>query len=208
MRPFCHHVLSADRDIAAARLIAPAVVQIALQGQAIAHRRVPIETKPALSHVPVVRGIQAIGEQRSVASKALSVEPKIRAGAKRAAVAGCSKTLQLCSASAHQRESRSVLRFLSNDVDHAIDRVRAPQGRPRAADDLDPIDLREGNILRVPKHAREQRRVHRPAIDQDQELIGGRAVEPPRADSPLSRIDLRDLQIRGESQCFRKTGSA
>src|SRR2546430_17201078 len=51
------------------------------------------------------------------------------------------------------------LRWFCNDVDDAVDRVSAPKSCPRAADHFDPVDILERNVLNVPIHAGEQRRI-------------------------------------------------
>src|SRR5438309_904921 len=68
--------------------------------------------------------------------------------------------------------------------------------------------LLAGASLHIPKHAREQRCIDSPPIDEDQQFVGCGAVEPTGADGPLPRIDLRHLQIRGETQRFWKAGCA
>src|SRR5438552_18555158 len=102
------------------------------------------------------------------------------------------KASQLRTASTLGEDALRILRFLRDDVDHTIDRVRSPNTRAGAADDFNAIDVFKQHVLHIPKDARVQRRVHGTAVDQDQQLVGCRAVETSRADRPLTGIDLRD----------------
>ncbi len=158
--------------------------------------------------MPGIGSRLSIGEQRGIATEALAVDPIISVRAELAAVAGGSKPCQLGAAAARDQQSSRILRVLRDDVDHAVDGVGAPQRCPWSADDFDSVDIREQDILHVPEHARKQRGVDGPAVDQDQQLVGGGAVEPPGADGPLTRIDLCNLQIRSEAQGFGKARCA
>ena len=71
-----------------------------------------------------------------------------------------------------QQRPLSVLRVLRDDVDHAVDRVGAPQRGAWPADDFDPIDVLQERILDVPKHPGEQRRIDRPPVYQHQQFVG------------------------------------
>ena len=54
---------------------------------------------------------------------------------------------------------------LADHVDHAVDRVGAPDAAARPANDLDSVDIEERHVLRLPEHAREHRRVDRASVD-------------------------------------------
>jgi hypothetical protein len=114
--------------------------------------------------------------------------------------------LQLSAAAGFQENTLRFLRRFGDEVDHAIDGVRAPQGASWAADHFDAIDVFQQRVLHVPVNARVERRVHRAPIHQDEEFVGQYIVEAARADSPLAGVDLRDLKIGSESKGFRDAG--
>src|SRR2546427_3175472 len=64
-----------------------------------------------------------------------------------------------------------------DDVDDAIDRVGSPQRAAGTADDFDAVDILEKVVLYVPEHPAIERGVHRPTVDQHQELVGEVGVE-------------------------------
>src|SRR5712664_3632077 len=73
-----------------------------------------------------------------------------------------------------------------DDVDDAVDSVRAPHGGPGAADHFDALDVLEQRVLRVPEHAGEERRVDSATVDQDEQLVADRVIESPCADCVLA----------------------
>ncbi len=95
-----------------------------------------------------------------------------------------------------------------DDVDDAVDGVRAPHGRPGAADHLDALDVLEQRVRRVPKHAGEERCVDSATVDQDEELVTDRVIESACADCVLARVDARHFQVRREPQSLGQAGHA
>jgi hypothetical protein len=91
-------------------------------------------------------------------------------------------------------------RLLRDDVDDAVDRVRAPERCAWAADDLDPVDVFDHRVLHVPLDARIDRRIERSAIHQHEELVRVLVVESADADGPLPRRLSRDLDARQGSR--------
>ncbi len=174
----------------------------------VAVGRIPVQTKSPLSHVPAVGGGLAIRERRGITTEGLAVDPIRSVGAEPASIAGGCQAAQLAAATACNQEPAGVLRVLPDHVDHTVDRVGTPQRCPGSADDLDPVDIGEQKVLHIPKHARKQRCIQGPSIDEDEQLVGASAVEPAGADGPLTRIELRNLQIRGEPQGFWQAGCA
>src|SRR2546427_4455567 len=106
-------------------------------------------------------------------------------GAHGTTVACAAEALQLRPTTASRVESPSVWYRFRDDVDDAVHRVGAPQRGPGSADDFHPVDVPEGHILHVPEDAGVERRVHGAALDEHQQLIGGRGVLTPRHYSPL-----------------------
>jgi len=143
MRPFCHHIPTADADVARARLGDAAIVPIAMEAETVAVGRAPVQPKSPLSHVPVIGSVLTTREQRGITTEGLAVDPIVAVRAKPATVAGGSLAAQLGAAAARNQESPRVFRVLRDHVDHAIDRVGAPQCCPWSADDLDPVHVRE-----------------------------------------------------------------
>src|SRR5436189_67762 len=79
-----------------------------------------------------------------------------------------------------------------------------------AADHLDPVDVFEQRVLRVPKDAREQRRVDSAPVDKDEELVCDRTglIEAARADRILTGVDSGHLEIWRESERLGDTSGS
>lgn len=77
---------------------------------------------------------------------------------------------------------------LRDDIDDAIDGIGAPHGRAGAADDLDPFDILQHEVLGVPVHAREEWTVDAAAVDHHQQLVRECVVEAARRDRIIARI--------------------
>src|SRR5207245_8876328 len=181
-RPAGKHVAARDADIAGGCLVDRAAVGVALQREC-AGRRSPIRPKARLAAVPAVVGRSAVGPQGTVAVGDLAVDPKRAVLAQLSALPRRGAALQVPGS----RREQSALRFRGapgDHVDHAVDRVGAPQRRARAADPLDPAAVFEQRVLRVPTDAREQTRVANAPADKDEALVCDRTglLEAPRAD--------------------------
>src|SRR5260370_28022201 len=101
---------------------------------------------------------------------------------------------------AGHESSLSLVCSLRNYVDDSIDGIGPPDRRPRPADDFDAVDIFQRHVLDIPGDTREQRRIDRAPIDQDQKLAGILSVETPRADLTSASIDLRHLPSRYHAQ--------
>src|SRR2546422_10277037 len=106
--------------MAGTHLGAAAIVPIAVQAEAVTGGRIPVHTKPALSHMPRIGGPPSIGQQRGITTEALAVDSVIGMRAERAAVARRSEARQLSAAATRDQESLGVFRVLRDDVDQAI----------------------------------------------------------------------------------------
>src|SRR2546430_17013579 len=73
-----------------------------------------------------------------------------------------------CPGSDRSKRAVSIRRAFRHNVDDAINGVRSPDRATRAADHFDPIDIFKNEILHVPKHAGEERRVNNSSVNQDQ----------------------------------------
>src|SRR2546430_2036378 len=207
-RPARQQVPARDPDIAGGRRIDRAAVCVALQREC-AGRRSPIRPKARLAAVPAVVGRSAVGPQGTVAVGDLAVDPKRAVLAQVSALPRRGAALQVPGS----RREQSALRFRGapgDHVDHAVDRVGAPQRRARAADHLDPVDVFEQRVLRVPKDAREQRRVDSAPVDKDEELVCDRTglIEAARADRILAGVDSGHLEIWRESERLGDTSGS
>src|SRR5256885_1485740 len=139
--------------------VAP-LVKSPWRGGAFHFGRAQTQADPPLPQVPVVGGVLATGQRRRIATKRSAVDPSPNRRPQRPAVADGSEAVLLGPAAARQQHPLRVLGVLRDDVDDAIDRVGSPQRGPGPADDLDPVDVREGDLLHVPEHTGEERRVH------------------------------------------------
>ncbi len=172
MRPAPQHVAAAQTGVFSRDQVFVAVVEIPLQGQRVLRGRIRIDAEPALDHVPRVRCISAVAEHRVIAIEILAVDAVVHVRAQRTAVTRPCEILQLRSAARFHGQSLRLAGVASGDIDHTVDRIRSPQRSAGSADHFDAIDVFERIILRVPDNARIQRRVNRPAVDQDQQFVG------------------------------------
>jgi len=79
--------------------------------------------------------------------------PEINVGRQGAAVTHAGESPQFRSAACLHVEPFGYPWRSCGDIDHPVDRVRAPKRPAGSADDLDAIDILEQIILHVPKHA-------------------------------------------------------
>ncbi len=197
-------IVSGDARIVAERLVERAAVGVALQRESV-RGGPPVGAKADLPLAPAVARRRAVGfggvedVERPAVDAIRSVRPE------RSAVARAVAALEV--AASRVRVPALGIRGSPRDhVDHAVDGVRAPQCRPRTADHLDALDVLEHDVLGIPEHAGEKRRVHRAPVDQDQELVVDRIVEAARADGVRARAGTRDLEVGREPQGLGKAG--
>jgi hypothetical protein len=111
-----------------------------------------------------------------------------------------------------QQAALRLARLSRNDVDDAVDGVRAPQGRAGAADHLDPVDILGWNRLHVPINPAEQGCVDAAAVDQDEQLVRQAGVvsdvEAARRDRIAGRTELGHFQVRRQPQHLGHSGRA
>src|SRR5438552_2516735 len=204
--PARQQVRTRDRSIGEARALRLAVVRIAEQRDAAAVLA-PIGAKAGLLQVPCVGHCVTVGRNAVVVAKALGVKTRAGVFAEAAAVAQCDAALLGPGIRARQRAQRVVGRA-RDDVDDAVDRVRAPQRAARAAHNLDAIDVLEHHVLHVPKHAGVQWRVDAAPVDQHQQLVGAAAVEAARRDRVAVGAGASNLQVGREAQGFGQARDA
>src|SRR6185312_14047024 len=112
---------------------------------------VEAKTRPALP--PGIRRRISVRQNFGTAIEVLSINSKLSVRTQRPADACAGGIPQLRAAAGLRVNPLRVLGALGNDVDDAVDRVRAPQRAARPADDFDAIDVLEQIVLRVPEHA-------------------------------------------------------
>ena len=93
------------------------------------------------------------------------------------AIADAFKSLIHVAAAAFDIEALRVLAAFGDDIDHPIDGIGTPKRGSGAADDFNPVNIFQEQILHVPINAREGRRINASSIDEDQEFVGESIIE-------------------------------
>ncbi len=167
----------------------------------------PVDANADLSAPPpILRGDAAVEDLR-IPSRELAVNA-IRCARRRAAVAKIRERRILIPAAEREQRALAVARVARDDIDDTVDGVRAPEGRARPADHLDPLDVLERVIEHVPEGAAEQRAVLDATVDHDEQLVRGGCVEAARRHGPGSIVEARDLDAVGERERVRNRGDA
>ncbi len=109
---------------------------------------------------------------------------------------------------ARDHHALRLARRLGDHVDHAVHRVGAPRRAARSADHLDAFDVLEHDVLRLPEHPREQRRIDGAAVHQHQHLVREHAVESARRDRVLVRVRACDVEVGRQPQRLLDGGGA
>src|SRR6267142_1707121 len=124
------------------------------------------------------------------------------------AVACADEVALFGAAAAIDQETLRVFGVFGDDVDDAVDGVGAPERAGRAADDLDAVDVLHEGILHIPEDAGVEGGVDAAAIHEDQEFVGGAAVEATGGDGPGAVVDLGDFEAGGHTQSLGDAGCA
>src|SRR6201999_4353120 len=122
------HVVQVIRHLHAA---GGAIVVVTLQSELVVRRSRGIEAKSPAAFAPRVAGRLAVDEVLMVAVEIGAVDPEINVGPQRSTVTDRAKIAQLAAAAAVHVPALRVLRAFGNDIDDAIDRVRAPKRAAR-----------------------------------------------------------------------------
>ena len=177
----------------------PAVV-VALKAQVIGVGELPVDADSAAGRVPLIVGRDPAPVVEVVAIDVLQVGAIVDPLRELAAVAHAGLDPVEVAAEPRDEESLGLRRVLRDDVDHPVDRVRAPQGSAGPAHHLDPIDVFEQEILDVPVDAGKERCVDAPAVDHHEQLVGELSVEAAGRDRPRARVDVGDVQAGDHPQ--------
>src|SRR5579862_3319502 len=133
---------------------------------------------------------------------------EVRAPARRTAVLHGSKALVDVAAACSDHRDFGLGRFLSDDVDHAVDGVRSPNRAARTADHFDALNVLKGNVERVPEDAAEAGRVDAASVDENEELVGESLIETASADGPDVGVDLCDVHAGNHAKDVWDAGGA
>ena len=160
-----------------------------------------VEPEPALADAPGVV-IRSVGVEGGVTIGVLGIDAHVGVRAQGPAPPRRSEGALLVAGPGLEEGAMRLARTPGDDVDHAVDGVRSPQGAAGAADDFDAVDVLEQHVLDFPVGAGEQRRVDAPTVDEDQHRAREPAAEAAYPDRGLAGVDARDLHSGSEAQCF------
>src|SRR5262249_9008067 len=141
-------------------------------GQGITFGPLPIEAEPALQRLLPVVGVAARSIDQSPAFEVPGIEAIEELIADLPAVAGAAESLFFGTAARRDQSSQRLPGGFRDDVDDAVDSIGAPECAAGAANDLDPLDLLDRQVLGFPVDAAGVRRVDAPPVDQDQQPVG------------------------------------
>src|ERR1700722_16130524 len=144
-----------------------ALIKIALNCERIAVCQLGVRSETRLSKLPGVI-VTAAGVEFGGLAKSHGVRSIVEIISVSATVANSALVLFDISDPGGCVGSASVLGTLSNDVDHAIDRVRSPDRSPGPPNPFDTRDILEQHILHVPVHAGIKRCIDASAVNQYQ----------------------------------------
>src|SRR5258706_5531918 len=150
--------------------------------------------------MPPVGGVRTRGTYRSVPIGIFCISSIVDIVADLAAVAGAFSSPFFCSGLHRYYSTLGEFGRFSDDVNDAINRIGAPQCRPRTTDDFNAIHIFQHDVLHVPIHSREQGGVDAPAVDENQQLVVETAIEPTQAVAPLVFFDASYFEASTNSQ--------
>src|SRR5258708_30680303 len=118
-------------------------------GEGVSFAKLVVGRKPRLSHPPVIP-LPAIGMKLRTPCEPLAIDTIVEVSPVAASVAEASQSL--IEAPAPDRDERAMRTpgAHGNDVDYAVNGVGSPNSASRAADDFDPFDILEQNVLDLP----------------------------------------------------------
>ena len=189
-------------------LIEISLVIIAMHDHRILGRGRPVQAKSAFAGAPVIISVTPIRGDQTIALGKLSVNPILGAITQRTAIANSGNRPFFIADCQRYQPTLSILALFSDDVDDAINRVGSPQAAAGTANDLDPFDVGQEQILNFPIHAGKLRVIDRSAINQHQQFIGEAAVETANGDGPAAGIDPRYFHAGREPQRLHDVGDS
>src|SRR5712691_5745053 len=124
-------------------------VDVALHRHSIAVGPIPVQAKARLAHAPIIE-VRPIAMEGGIAVEGLAVHAVEEVLADASAIAHAAEALLFRATARNEQTTLGLLRPLGNDVDHAVHRIRAPNGPPRPPDDLDTVDVFKQRVLHFP----------------------------------------------------------
>src|SRR5207302_2767409 len=150
VRPAAEHVGARATRLAVDAVRFGAVIEIALQGEAVRCRGLRVQAESAAAHVRRIGGVGAGAGDLIGVFRVLAVDTELDIGRRRGAEADARLLPQLLAAAPRDIKTLCVPGGAGNDVDDAIDRVGTPQRAAGTADDFDAVDVFEEVVLHVP----------------------------------------------------------
>ena len=181
---------------------------IALHCDGVPSRGIGIDTKPPLDDGPVIVTIAARYAGKVVVSKTIGKDAIRRITAKLPPVTSNPARPIGCPYALGKQSALSVAGLLGGDIDHSVDRVGSPYGGAGSPYDLDAINVLQRHVLCIPKHSGQHGRIHRPAVDQNQELVRILPVEASDADGPFAGVNLGHIHSWNHAQQVGYVGCA
>src|SRR5690348_14212043 len=135
-----------------------ALVRVALQREPVPPALVAVYTESALAHLPGIKR-SVIWMNFRVAPECHSINSKVRSIAVACSVPERTRTLIHVSGAARDQQPARFCGVFRDDVNHAVDGIRAPYRSSWAANHLDALNILKHHVLHVPIHAREKRAV-------------------------------------------------
>src|SRR6266404_9741558 len=125
-----------------------ALIEVALQRHRIATLQVPVHPETALSHLPVIE-VLVIWMELGTSSESFAINAIVKFRAVSASMPEIEEAL-LVSTAGGDDLTVGVFRALGDNIDHAINGVRAPDRCTRTADDFDPVHILHQRVLNFP----------------------------------------------------------
>ncbi len=123
-------------------------------------------------------------------------------------MAGKQAAAQFAACGRHDLRARCLGGAARDDVDHAIDRIGAPDRRPGTADHLDTLDEFERDVVELPEHAGIDRRVKAAPVLQHQQLVRVTSAEAADRHAPAVVGEASHMHARCHAQRLGQVGGA
>jgi hypothetical protein len=153
------------------RLIFAPRINVARDCQHIGGGQFAVGPESGARHVPPV--ITGLGDnpQEACLVEEFEISTVVRRVSRSSPVLNRAETLLDVARAGDDQSAQRLRGFFRDDVDDAIDGVRAPHAPARSANHFDPFDVFQRHVERVPINAAESGRINRAPVDQDDELV-------------------------------------
>src|ERR1700726_1250350 len=194
MRPAADNILSVHIDMSGVELVVAPAIKIPLQGEHVVWMNLRIDAEAALNDSGIVFGSVAF-QRKAVAVLSHHIDAEVSVLTDFAAVAKTAESILFETAASVEQKPLRLFRAFRADVDHAIDRVRAPERCTRTANNFNLLEIGQKRLLHVPKNAREKGGVETSAIHQHLHLVCNGIVESARRNGPGMTVQLCDFHL-------------